>query len=65
MHSVGQESRQEWRDCHPSAMFICIANAFTLKLGNSVPPSRGVHRNFEKGFPIQLSDCYIRVVYIG
>ena len=25
---------------------------------------RGVHRNFEKGFPLQLSDCYIRIVYI-
>ena len=25
---------------------------------------RGVRRNFEKGFPLQLSDRYIRVVYI-
>ena len=27
--------------------------------------SRGIHRNFEKGFPLLLSDCYIRVVYIA
>ena len=24
---------------------------------------RDIRRNFEKGFPLQLSDCYIRVVY--
>ena len=24
----------------------------------------GVRRNFEKGFPLQLNDCYIRVVYL-
>ena len=26
--------------------------------------ARGVGRNFEKGFPLHLSDCYTRVVYI-
>jgi len=25
---------------------------------------RGVRRNFKKGFPLHLSDCCIRVVYI-
>jgi len=25
---------------------------------------RGVCRNFEKGLPLHLSDCYIRVVYL-
>ena len=29
------------------------------------PNTRGAHRNFEKGFPPQLSDCYITVVYIA
>ena len=32
-------------------------------LGQMLTCGRGVRRNFEKGFPIQLSDCYIRVVY--
>ena len=26
---------------------------------------KGVRRNFEKRFPLQLNDCYIRVVYIA
>ena len=30
---------QDWRDFQPSAIFIYTANAFTLKLGHSVPPS--------------------------
>jgi len=29
-----------------------------------VAAARGVCRNFEKEFPLHLSDCYIRVVYI-
>ena len=30
---------------------------------NIISNIRGVRRNFEKGFPLQQSDCYIRVVY--
>ena len=26
---------------------------------------RSICRNFEKGFPLQISDCYIRVVYVA
>ena len=26
--------------------------------------ARGIRSNFQKGFPLQPSDCYIRVVYV-
>ena len=35
---------------------------------NSLPDftnCRGVRRNFEKGFPLHLSDCYIRVIILS
>ena len=35
MHLV----EQQWRNFQPSAMFPCTDNAFTLKLGHSVPPT--------------------------
>ena len=46
----------------------CFGVSLKTVLGLAVPnqccQARGVCRNFEKGFPLQLNDCYIRVVYI-
>ena len=46
-------------------IMIRLDQLLILKSGQGLHKSQGHSRNLKKGFPLQLSDCYIRVVYIA
>ena len=56
----------DWEEEARNELLKMIVSEWVKIVAYTMPVSgRGVRRNFEKGFPLHPSDCYIRVVYIN